>query len=55
MDQLDLLISQVKFTFVKLQKVPQTFLEFSELSNTPSILPTISGNAVCESQAWLKE
>ena len=29
MDQLDLLISQVKFTFVKLQKVPQTFLEFS--------------------------
>ncbi len=29
MDQLDLLISQLKFTFVKLQKVSQTFLEFS--------------------------
>ena len=29
MDQLDLLISQVKFTFVKLQKVLQTLVKFS--------------------------
>ena len=29
MDQVDLLISQLKFTFVKLQKMSQIILEFS--------------------------